>query len=163
MIPNDPIIALATPSGAGAIAVIRISGQDAIALANNFFRSIKSKDLNSQKSHTIHLGHIVDEERILDEVSQKTPIFISVSKNKIRWIQRLNHFPSKFISPFWNTVSKLDGRLGKCIVNSAADLQYTYYVFSFFFFFLRRVFPLVPLDIFPRFVRISPFPMKSPP
>jgi tRNA modification GTPase len=35
MIPQDSIVALATPSGAGAIAVIRISGQDAIAIGNS--------------------------------------------------------------------------------------------------------------------------------
>ena len=58
MITNDNIIALATPSGAGAIAVIRISGKDSIALASPFFKSIKGKDLQAQKSHTIHLGHI---------------------------------------------------------------------------------------------------------
>ena len=68
MIPNDTIIALATPSGAGAIAVIRISGKDAITLVSPLFKSIRGKDLTKQKSHTIHLGHIVDGKRILDEV-----------------------------------------------------------------------------------------------
>ncbi len=65
---NDTIIALATPSGAGAIAVIRLSGTGAIALAAPFFVSIRGKDLNQQKSHTIHLGHITDQDRTLDEV-----------------------------------------------------------------------------------------------
>ena len=68
MIQNDTIIALATPAGAGAIAVIRISGKDAISLAGPFFRSIRGKDLKKQKSHTIHLGHIVENGKILDEV-----------------------------------------------------------------------------------------------
>ena len=68
MITNDNIIALATASGAGAIAIIRISGKDAIALAGPFFRSIRGKDLNKQKSHTIHLGHIVENDKVLDEV-----------------------------------------------------------------------------------------------
>lgn len=68
MIPNDTIIALATPSGAGAIAVIRISGIGAIALAAPFFKSIRGKNLTQQKSHTILLGHIVDGEKMLDEV-----------------------------------------------------------------------------------------------
>ncbi|MEQ9581614.1 MAG: tRNA uridine-5-carboxymethylaminomethyl(34) synthesis GTPase MnmE, partial [Arenibacter sp.] len=68
MITNDNIIALATPSGAGAIAVIRISGKDAIALANPFFTSIRGKDLQKQKSHTIHLGHITENDKVLDEV-----------------------------------------------------------------------------------------------
>lgn len=68
MIPNDTIIALATPSGAGAIAVIRISGTGAIALTAHFFKSIRGKNLIQQKSHTILLGHIVDGEKMLDEV-----------------------------------------------------------------------------------------------
>ncbi|NKI27838.1 tRNA uridine-5-carboxymethylaminomethyl(34) synthesis GTPase MnmE [Arenibacter sp. 6A1] len=68
MTPNDNIIALATPSGAGAIAVIRISGKSAIALAAPFFKSVRGKDLVKQKTHTIHLGHIVENDRILDEV-----------------------------------------------------------------------------------------------
>ena len=64
----DTIVALATPSGAGAIAVIRISGKNAISLANSLFKSVRGKDLRKQKSHTIHLGHIIDGKRTLDEV-----------------------------------------------------------------------------------------------
>ena len=68
MLPNEPIIALATPSGAGAIAVVRISGKDAIAMAGPFFKSVHDKNLVEQKSHTVHLGHIVDGNRYIDEV-----------------------------------------------------------------------------------------------
>jgi tRNA modification GTPase len=68
MIHHDSIVALATPSGAGAIAVIRISGQDAITIGNTVFKSIKGKDLTQQKSHTLHLGHIVDNQKTLDQV-----------------------------------------------------------------------------------------------
>ena len=68
MFSNESIIALATPSGAGAIAVIRISGKDAITIASKHFKSIKGKKLITQKSHTILLGHIVDGNRVLDEV-----------------------------------------------------------------------------------------------
>ncbi len=68
MIPNDTIIALATPSGAGAIGVIRISGSDAISMAAPFFKSVRGKDLNKQKSHTIHLGHIMEGAKTLDQV-----------------------------------------------------------------------------------------------
>ncbi|WP_428225330.1 tRNA uridine-5-carboxymethylaminomethyl(34) synthesis GTPase MnmE [Flavobacterium sp.] len=68
MIPKDTIVALATPSGAGAIAVIRISGNEAITIANQVFKSIRNKDLTKQKSHTLHLGHIVDGGKILDQV-----------------------------------------------------------------------------------------------
>ena len=68
MIHQDTIIALATPSGAGAIAIIRLSGKDAIVIASKVFNSIRGKDLLKQKSHTVHLGNIVDGERIIDEV-----------------------------------------------------------------------------------------------
>lgn len=68
MIAQDSIVALATPSGAGAIAIIRISGQDAIPIADSVFKSIKNKNLVSQKTHTLHLGHIVDGSKTLDEV-----------------------------------------------------------------------------------------------
>ena len=68
MLYNDSIVALATPSGAGAIAVIRISGNDAITVGNSVFKSIKNKDLLKQKTHTLHLGHIVDDNKTLDEV-----------------------------------------------------------------------------------------------
>ena len=72
---NDTIIALATPSGAGAIAVIRLSGPEAIAMADVFFKSIHEKKLADQKSHTIYLGHITEAGRVLDEV------LVSVFKN----------------------------------------------------------------------------------
>ncbi|APU12088.1 tRNA uridine-5-carboxymethylaminomethyl(34) synthesis GTPase MnmE [Cellulophaga lytica] len=68
MFSQDTIVALATPSGAGAIAVIRLSGPDAITLANAKFKSVRNKDLTKQKTHTIHLGHIVDGTKIYDEV-----------------------------------------------------------------------------------------------
>ncbi|MDQ5929581.1 MAG: tRNA modification GTPase [Bacteroidota bacterium] len=68
MINNNTIVALATPSGAGAIAIIRISGPEAISIGNSVFKSIKNKDLRNQKTHTLHLGHIVDDTKTLDEV-----------------------------------------------------------------------------------------------
>lgn len=68
MIPNDTIIALATPSGSGAIAIIRLSGEDAFKLATTCFRSVHGKDLVKQKSHSILLGHIMDGKQTLDEV-----------------------------------------------------------------------------------------------
>jgi tRNA modification GTPase len=62
---TDTIVALATPNGVGAIAVIRLSGPDAITIANSVF---KGKDLSKQVSHTIHFGSIADGDLILDEV-----------------------------------------------------------------------------------------------
>lgn len=68
MMYNDSIVALATPSGAGAISIIRVSGQNAIEIGDSVFKSIKNKDLTQQKTHTLHLGHIIDEGKTLDEV-----------------------------------------------------------------------------------------------
>ena len=68
MIPQDTIVALASPSGAGAIAVIRISGMQAITIAASVFQSVSGKDLSKQKTHTLHLGHIIDGEKVIDQV-----------------------------------------------------------------------------------------------
>ncbi len=62
---NDTIIALATAPGVGAIGVIRVSGPATIAIVNSVF---KGKNLSEVASHTIHLGTIRDEEKIVDEV-----------------------------------------------------------------------------------------------
>ena len=76
MIQNDTIIALATPSGVGAISVIRLSGENALLLVDANFKSIKkNKTLKNQKTHTLHLGHILENNIILDEV------LVSVFKN----------------------------------------------------------------------------------
>ncbi len=68
MIQNDTIVALASPSGSGAIAVIRVSGNDAISICKSVFNSVSGKDISKQKSHTLHLGHIVDDEKVIDQV-----------------------------------------------------------------------------------------------
>ena len=62
---DDTIVALATPNGVGAIAVIRVSGKDAIAIVNTIF---KGTDLNTKDSHTAHFGTIRDGNDIVDEV-----------------------------------------------------------------------------------------------
>ncbi|MDB5136599.1 MAG: mnmE [Mucilaginibacter sp.] len=63
--PEETIVALATPNGIGAIGVIRLSGPDAIIIANSVF---KGKNLTKQESHTIHFGQIADSDVVLDEV-----------------------------------------------------------------------------------------------
>ena len=69
MMKKDNICALATASGMGAIAVIRVSGPDAIALCTPLFKSVKEgKSLLNQKTHTIHLGTIMDGTQLVDEV-----------------------------------------------------------------------------------------------
>ena len=60
-----PIIALATPHGKSAIAVIRLSGTGSIELVNQVF---KGKNLTKQASHTVHFGTIYNGATLLDEV-----------------------------------------------------------------------------------------------
>ena len=62
---NDTIAALATPHGIGALAVIRLSGEQSISIVNSIF---KGKDLETQPTHTIHYGNIADGDRVIDEV-----------------------------------------------------------------------------------------------
>src|ERR1044072_2414010 len=62
---NDTIVALATPPGEGAIGIIRLSGSDAITIADKIF---KGKKLSAQPSHTIHFGRIADDSKTIDEV-----------------------------------------------------------------------------------------------
>ena len=68
MIPQETIVALATPSGAGAIAIIRLSGAAAVTIAADVFQSVSGKDITKQKTHTIHLGHIADNGKVYDQV-----------------------------------------------------------------------------------------------
>ncbi len=62
---QDTIVALSTSPGIGAIAVIRLSGPEAIELTNRVFHG---KDLTKQDSHTIHFGTLRDGSKIIDEV-----------------------------------------------------------------------------------------------
>ncbi|MDA9244636.1 tRNA uridine-5-carboxymethylaminomethyl(34) synthesis GTPase MnmE [Flavobacteriaceae bacterium] len=75
MLSEGTIIALSTASGAGAIAIIRLSGDAAITTTDQLFRTKSQKKLVDQKSHSIHLGELMDGERIIDEV------LVSVFKN----------------------------------------------------------------------------------
>ncbi len=62
---NDTIVAISTAIGVGGIAIVRVSGNDAIKIVNDCF---KGKDLESVESHTINYGHIIDNNEIIDEV-----------------------------------------------------------------------------------------------
>ncbi|MEY2799541.1 MAG: tRNA uridine-5-carboxymethylaminomethyl(34) synthesis GTPase MnmE [Bacteroidota bacterium] len=62
---TDTIVALATPAGTGAIGIIRLSGPEAISIANSVF---KGKDLTKQASHTLHFGKIMNGNVVVDEV-----------------------------------------------------------------------------------------------
>jgi len=61
---DDTIVALATPPGVGAIGVIRLSGKKSFTIANALF---PSKDLLKQPSHTLHVGFLKAENKMLDE------------------------------------------------------------------------------------------------
>ena len=69
MLNNDTICALATANGMGAIAVIRISGPEAITKVAQIYQSKfnATKSLNDAESHTIHLGYVMDGDTIVDE------------------------------------------------------------------------------------------------
>jgi len=62
---KDTIVAISTSLGKGAIAIIKISGEEAIEIVNGVF---KGKNLEKVKSHTINYGYIVDGEETIDEV-----------------------------------------------------------------------------------------------
>lgn len=63
---REPIAAIATPVGEGGIAVIRVSGKDAINIVNESF---KGKNLTEVESHTVHFGKICDKnDQVVDEV-----------------------------------------------------------------------------------------------
>lgn len=68
---QDTITAPATPAGVSALAVVRVSGPQAIAIANNCF----DKNIENADGYTIHYGHIVDDDVRIDEV------LLSVFKN----------------------------------------------------------------------------------
>ena len=61
----DTIVAQSTAYGESAIAIIRLTGKDAIKIANKVF---PNKDLNKVKSHTIHFGNIIHNDEVIDEV-----------------------------------------------------------------------------------------------
>ena len=65
----DTIAAISTAPGEGAIGIVRISGDLAISIASSIYQC-GTKQLEEQKSHTIHYGHIVDPKsgEIYDEV-----------------------------------------------------------------------------------------------
>lgn len=56
----DTIAAISTPMGEGAIAIVRLSGDEAVQIADRIFRSPNGKRLIEEKTHTIHYGHLVE-------------------------------------------------------------------------------------------------------
>ena len=64
---NTTIAAVSTGDSAGGIAIIRMSGDDSLKIIDRVFRG-KSHPLSDKPSHTIHYGHIYDNNKIIDEV-----------------------------------------------------------------------------------------------
>lgn len=66
----DTIAAISTPMGEGAIAIVRLSGEDAIEIAGKLFQGVGGKKLIDVPSHTIHYGHLRDPKsrEIVEEV-----------------------------------------------------------------------------------------------
>ena len=65
----DTIAAIATASGNSGIGIIRVSGDEAVEIVDKIFKSVNSdKKLVNVKSHTINYGHIVDNDKVIDEV-----------------------------------------------------------------------------------------------
>ena len=62
---NDIIVSISTSLGKGAISIVRLSGEGCIELVNSVF---KGKDLTKVDSHTINYGHIIDNDKVIDEV-----------------------------------------------------------------------------------------------
>lgn len=63
---TDTIVALSTPQGEGAIGVIRLSGNQAVEIADKIFRG--KKKIAEQQSHTIQFGKILSGDEVIDEV-----------------------------------------------------------------------------------------------
>ena len=72
---NDTIVALSTAPGAAAIAVVRLSGDDAITISEKCFRSRFGKTITAQDTHSILLGNFYNKNTLLDEV------LVSIFKN----------------------------------------------------------------------------------
>jgi len=66
----DTIAAISTPMGEGAIAIVRLSGDEAVHIANKIFKSPSGKSLMEVPTHTIHYGHLIDpdSEEVVEEV-----------------------------------------------------------------------------------------------
>ena len=68
MIKNDNILALASPSGVGAISLIRISGPESITIVDKFFKGVENIKLIDQDANKVQLGYIINQDRVIDKV-----------------------------------------------------------------------------------------------
>ena len=68
MLNDNTIIAISTPTGIGAISIVRLSGDKALEIVDVFFKNKSKKKLINQKTNTSHYGQIVDKDILIDEV-----------------------------------------------------------------------------------------------
>ncbi|PCH71718.1 MAG: tRNA uridine-5-carboxymethylaminomethyl(34) synthesis GTPase MnmE [Bacteroidales bacterium] len=68
MIDQSTICAISTAPGNGAIAIVRLSGADALTICDKVFTAASSKKISEQKANTVHFGTIKDGDDIIDEV-----------------------------------------------------------------------------------------------
>lgn len=65
---DTTIAAISTAMSNSGIGIVRMSGSQAVEIADKVYVSKSNKKLSKQKTHTIHYGYIADEEEIIDEV-----------------------------------------------------------------------------------------------
>lgn len=69
MFQSQTIAAISTAMTESGIGIVRMSGEESLQIADQIYKSTKeNKKLSEQKSHTIHYGHIVDQDQVIDEV-----------------------------------------------------------------------------------------------
>ncbi|WP_270183027.1 tRNA uridine-5-carboxymethylaminomethyl(34) synthesis GTPase MnmE [Alkalihalobacillus sp. CinArs1] len=68
----ETIAAISTPMGEGAIAIVRLSGSEAVDIADKLYKG--SKPLRDVESHTIHYGHLIDPDT--DEVAEEVMVSV---------------------------------------------------------------------------------------
>lgn len=66
----DTIAAISTPMGEGAIAIVRLTGDEAVTIIDKIYKGPKGKKLSEAASHTIHYGHLIDPKtaQVVEEV-----------------------------------------------------------------------------------------------
>ena len=83
------IAAIATSTmSSGGISVIRLSGEDAVEIADKIFKSVKGIKLTDVASHTVHYGHIVSNEKVIDEVASEILEAAASAKDCVKWFDK---------------------------------------------------------------------------
>ncbi|WP_318506466.1 tRNA uridine-5-carboxymethylaminomethyl(34) synthesis GTPase MnmE [Bacillus sp. T3] len=72
----DTIAAISTPMGEGAIAIVRLSGDESFVIVDKLFRGVNGKRISTVASHTIHYGHLIDPKT--DQIAEE--VMVSVMK-----------------------------------------------------------------------------------